>query len=392
MKFKSLLSSFVFLMLATFCFSQSCPTSHTAVETSPGNYEITFDQTPFPGSAQIAFIDTVGAGGFHVPLHYLSPNTYSVTGVTAATNFQDIYFVDQSGDQLLMCNYGQTLPVDLLSYRVDKDDRYGKFANVKWTTANEDGNAGFYIEQNGEVVQFVPSKAAGGSGFGPYHYEVQISLELGPNYFALIQEDLDGRTTRYTDLQVVGGPLPDIASQYFTIDGRSLGANISCNPVKQVYKDLTSKTAQTIPVDSSDLITIETPQNQLKDVNTQIIEAARERDSIFQNIKQAQSQYSAIDAKLHKQGLIHQGIEHFYIATIEVTRTTLEADSLKINSSASGTMQFQIPIPKQFYDLSSDGMILQANTPLTQSLRMQGSLVGWVIRVVRREVVVPKKS
>ena len=224
MKFKYLFTMLALLFVSQFAFSQGCPTSHTTVETAPRTYEITFDQTPYPGSSQDAMVDTSGAGIYDVTLAYVSSGVYSTDELTPSTTLHTIVFLNGGGNNPEFCQYNRALPVELINFVVRHDDRRPEIGHLKWTTVNEQDNAGFYIERNGTIIDFVQSKS-GGTGFGPYEYQAEVELEHGPNYFTLIQEDFSGETTRYSKYQELTGPPLVNATAFFSLDGRSYGGS-----------------------------------------------------------------------------------------------------------------------------------------------------------------------
>jgi hypothetical protein len=123
---------------------------------------------------------------------------------------EDFIFVfDGVGDcydtvMQLNCPAAIVLPVTFTNFTAT---RSGNAASLKWTTATEINNRGFYVQRqsNGrwENIGFVNSQAAGGNSTSDLSYTfTDGSLLKGVNQYRLQQVDLDGRS-KYSDVRTV---------------------------------------------------------------------------------------------------------------------------------------------------------------------------------------------
>ena len=99
-----------------------------------------------------------------------------------------------------------TLPVTFSSFTAARNHSN---VVVKWTTATELNNAGFYVERNingtWETVGFVASQAVGGTSQGDLSYQfVDLNNTKGVTQYRLRQVDLDNKV-KYSEIRAVRG-------------------------------------------------------------------------------------------------------------------------------------------------------------------------------------------
>jgi hypothetical protein len=91
------------------------------------------------------------------------------------------------------------LPVTLSSFTLNSSDN--KAVELNWTTADETDNSGFDVEHSLDAkswskLGFVQTKAAEGNSTTDIQYSfLHSSPHLGQNYYRLIQNDFDGKST-----------------------------------------------------------------------------------------------------------------------------------------------------------------------------------------------------
>jgi hypothetical protein len=90
------------------------------------------------------------------------------------------------------------LPIDLLSFGVEREDHYLQF---EWTTQTEKNADRFEIESSADGRQFqvLDSENATGNSDKPQQYVIKIFKELQDTYFRLKMIDLDG-SFRYSEI------------------------------------------------------------------------------------------------------------------------------------------------------------------------------------------------
>lgn len=98
------------------------------------------------------------------------------------------------------------LPVRLSSFTAARNKQT---AALKWETATEINNKGFYVQRNTkgvwETLAFVPSQADGGNSYGPLAYTYSdLNEEKGVSQYRLQQVDIDGKAT-YSPVRSVRG-------------------------------------------------------------------------------------------------------------------------------------------------------------------------------------------
>lgn len=133
-------------------------------------------------------------------------------------------------------------------------------------------------------------------------------------------------------------------------------------------------------------------ENRVEQLATEATDLQAAKDSIVQQIVQGREMYSRLDQGLMQLKLIKNNMSHAYIATINVSMSSVDSNTLKQTAEGTGYANFQIPISREFYNLSHDGLILAAGTPLAESLNMRGTLEGWIVKIVKRDLVVTQKD
>jgi len=90
------------------------------------------------------------------------------------------------------------LPIDLVSFGVEREDNYVQF---EWTTQTEKNADRFEIESSADGRQFqvLGSENATGNSDKPQNYSTKIFNELHDTYFRLKMIDLDG-SYRYSEI------------------------------------------------------------------------------------------------------------------------------------------------------------------------------------------------
>ncbi|MBI5858507.1 MAG: T9SS type A sorting domain-containing protein [Sphingobacteriales bacterium] len=148
---------------------------------------------------------------------FTAPNTaqggISVITAPALQNSQKNYVVairPNSGclQPKYLQSFCSTLPVDLISFTAKRNSA---MVNLKWITASEQNNRGYYIERtlgsnpNWETIAFVPSQAQGGNSSSELTYNYTDANDFkGISQYRLKQTDLDGRF-KLSDIRVVRG-------------------------------------------------------------------------------------------------------------------------------------------------------------------------------------------
>ncbi len=90
------------------------------------------------------------------------------------------------------------LPIDLISFGVEREDHYLQF---EWTTQTEKNADRFEIESSadGKNFKLLDSEHATGNSDKPQQYVIKIFKELQDTYFRLKMIDLDG-SSRYSEI------------------------------------------------------------------------------------------------------------------------------------------------------------------------------------------------
>ncbi len=192
----------------------------TATVTCAGNTSISYDITggiagAFPVKVSLYF-DANGNQALDTGDVYMGQQTdLSVSEptktFTKASGQEDFIFVfDGKGhcyDTVLTknCPVAIVLPVSFQSFTAANA---GSGVSLKWTTATESNNKGFYIQKlkagnTWETLGFVASAALAGNSSAAIDYSFSVaSIARGTSQFRLQQVDLDGKFT-YSDVRMV---------------------------------------------------------------------------------------------------------------------------------------------------------------------------------------------
>jgi len=192
----------------------------SATFTNNTNQAITFNYSLFSDVNENGILSPVSMGGADVMIssgtRTLAANeTISVTQ-TLTGDFIDkpvfvVLEVNQGGQ---VARRGQLLPIIEcaslpVSFRSFTANRNGRNVNLRWETATEQNNRGFYVQRNSgggwSNVTFVPSKAADGNSNTTLVYEhVDLNTEKVVTQYRLLQVDHDGKS-KVSDIRSVRG-------------------------------------------------------------------------------------------------------------------------------------------------------------------------------------------
>lgn len=135
--------------------------------------------------------------------------SYTFTPLTLfGTNTPFFGFTASTGglsNQQSFCNPLILLPVELLSFEAEKEN---KFSHLSWSTVTERNNKQFEIEHSVDAVTWkafsvVPTKAKDGNSNSVLKYDVyHLQPNNGLNYYRLKQMDKD-QTFRYSNVKTV---------------------------------------------------------------------------------------------------------------------------------------------------------------------------------------------
>jgi hypothetical protein len=167
------------------------PVFNTATDpevTPTGTQAVILNSTNSYSSPDISYPDNGYA--YWVVVYYtgLDGQTYSVSRLTNG------------------CPAPITLPVSFQSFSATRSNQS---VSVKWQTASEQNNRGFYVQRNvnGEWkdIAFVFTKADGGNSNEPLSYSYNDPNPLSSvSYYRVLQVDLDGRG-KLSDIRIVKG-------------------------------------------------------------------------------------------------------------------------------------------------------------------------------------------
>jgi hypothetical protein len=144
-----------------------------------------------------------------VTSYYTGAQTFS-GGIPGAHKNRNLFVVLTSGSttliQFLSTTQCSTLPVSFKSFTVARNNQT---VAIKWETAFEQNNRGFYVQRNvnGEWkdVAFVFSKADGGNSSESLSYIYNDPNNIsGVSYYRVLQVDLSG-LGKYSEVRVVRG-------------------------------------------------------------------------------------------------------------------------------------------------------------------------------------------
>jgi hypothetical protein len=145
-----------------------------------------------------------------VTSYYTGAQTFSGS-IPGAYKNRNLFVVLTSGSttlapQFLSTTQCSTLPVTFKSFTVARNNQT---VAIKWETAFEQNNRGFYVQRNvnGEWkdVAFVFSKADGGNSSEPLSYVYNDANNLNSvSYYRVLQVDLSG-LGKYSEVRVVRG-------------------------------------------------------------------------------------------------------------------------------------------------------------------------------------------
>lgn len=125
--------------------------------------------------------------------------TYKISRSGIESNVAKV-IIDMPGQEI-------SLPVHFKSFNADRKNT--STISLKWTTATEQNNRGFYVQRNigGEWknIAFVFSQADGGNSSSELSYEYfDANLEKGISQYRIQQVDMDSKAT-YSDIRAVRG-------------------------------------------------------------------------------------------------------------------------------------------------------------------------------------------
>lgn len=174
-----------------------------ATDTIPANILISPTNVPY---SNIVINNT----GSPDPLYY---NTYGPYYYQSAPGTKKSVIIVAQGEgvinrSLLVIENGCTVtPVKFKSFNADRKN--SSTVTLKWITASEQNNRGFYIQRNigGEWknMAFVFSQADGGNSASDLSYEYfDANLEKGISQYRIQQVDIDSKAT-YSDIRAVRG-------------------------------------------------------------------------------------------------------------------------------------------------------------------------------------------
>lgn len=153
----------------------------TIIATEVGNYQLKVSNLPslsIPVAAT-GIVSSSGSVQINLP-------------AVMITMAPSIRLITPSGDVCLL-DVSSLLPVTFTAFTVDQEDDGRAF--LRWSTATELNNEGFYIEhaRNGEDWQSLGFVGGVGTTNEPQHYEyIAEDLPAGDHYFRLRQVDHDG--------------------------------------------------------------------------------------------------------------------------------------------------------------------------------------------------------
>jgi len=142
---------------------------------------------------------------------YRSP-VYTLTGDNEGLDVFVVISIGGAKRAQLITNVIEciTLPVSFRSFTANRN---GRNVNLRWETATEQNNRGFYVQRNTgrgwSEVTFVPSKAEGGNSDRLISYEyTDLNTERVVTQYRLLQVDHDGKS-KVSDIRSVRGETQD---------------------------------------------------------------------------------------------------------------------------------------------------------------------------------------
>jgi hypothetical protein len=204
-------------------YNTSGSTPGTALWTSP-------TLTASTGANVVSVPSTAVTGDFFVVVSQLTTTDYlSAYEAENPARWGKFYFrtggsgpwIDfgQGSNYRLMVDvvFTATMPVQLVSFTGAKE---GNLNRLKWTTATEENNRGFYIERSADgknfsSVSFVKSKSINGTSSNVLNYDLADANPLkGDNYYRLRQVNNDGGSSYSNIVHLKTGSLFGVSAIY----------------------------------------------------------------------------------------------------------------------------------------------------------------------------------
>jgi hypothetical protein len=174
--------------------------NYSATATATHNFEIEgttfaeYDRLDVTGTATLGGVLNVSLGGGYTPSGaYDLPiiTASSITGTFSSVNLPVGYTIVYNSNNVTL-RFGTPLPVSLINFKASAVENA---IQLKWQTAYEENNVGFYIERsvNSRDWQSLSFIAGHGTSFIVEDYSYNDMNPLpGVNYYRLKQLDLDG--------------------------------------------------------------------------------------------------------------------------------------------------------------------------------------------------------